>query len=379
MACSRVCEYRLETNASVWHVRRVRRIERTFEVSYRHRVLFTRGIFLSAIPLLAGLLTGSAVRRPVRALITLDAGVAETVPGLGTAIRDWFAAHAEEVALVREPLVLPGGEQAKEEPGQVTQIHALIDRHAICRHSFVIAIGGGAHLDVAGFAAATAHRGIRHLRLPTTVLAQADSGVGVKNGINAFGKKNFIGAFAPPFAVVNDLDWLEHLADRDRRSGLAEAVKVGLIRDREFFEAMERDAGALAGFDREAMERVVIRCAELHVEHIATGGDPFELGSARPLDFGHWAAHKLETLSGYRLRHGEAVAIGLAWDTLYSARSGLIAASDAERVLRLLERLGFALTAPELEKCETDGCPSVLRGLEEFREHLGGQLTVTLL
>jgi 3-dehydroquinate synthase len=234
-------------------------------------------------------------------------------------------------------------------------------------------------LDVVGLAAATAHRGVRHVRIPTTTLSQADSGVGVKNGINAFGKKNFIGTFAPPYAVINDFQLLASLAPRDKRAGYVEAVKVALIRDKEFFESIEGDAKRLSEFEPAAMQRLIYRCAELHVNHIATGGDPFEFGSSRPLDFGHWSAHKLEQLSEYKIRHGEAVAMGIALDTLYSRKLGLLDEDSAERVLQLLEALGFELYANEFLHANSEGSLLVLDGLEEFREHLGGELTITLL
>jgi 3-dehydroquinate synthase len=230
-----------------------------------------------------------------------------------------------------------------------------------------------------GLAAATAHRGVRHVRIPTTTLSQADSGVGVKNGINAFGKKNFVGTFAPPHAVINDALWLDGLSDRDKRGGYAEAVKVALIRDAVFFDTLEHQAGALARFDLSAMESLIHRCAALHMDHIAQGGDPFEFGSARPLDFGHWAAHKLEQLSAYALRHGEAVAIGICLDVIYSGLIGLMPQDEVERVLSLIESLGFEIYSNELHYTSTDGSYTVLGGLEEFREHLGGELTITLL
>jgi 3-dehydroquinate synthase len=234
-------------------------------------------------------------------------------------------------------------------------------------------------LDIAGLAAATAHRGVRHIRIPTTVLSQNDSGVGVKNGINAFGKKNFIGTFTPPYAVINDFDLLASLPDADKRAGYAEAVKVALIRDRVFFERLERDADALARLEPEPMRLLIERCAELHIEHITGSGDPFEFGSARPLDFGHWAAHKLEQLSHFQIRHGEAVAIGMALDVIYSRNIGLLDSGSAERALALLLRLGFVLFANELIHLDADRQPVILKGLEEFREHLGGALTLTLL
>jgi 3-dehydroquinate synthase len=210
-------------------------------------------------------------------------------------------------------------------------------------------------------------------------LSQDDSGVGVKNGINAFGKKNFIGTFAPPFAVINDFKLLETLSDRDKRSGFVEAVKVALIRDAEFFDQIEAEAFKLRVFEPDAMKRLIFRSAELHLNHIATSGDPFEFGSARPLDFGHWAAHKLEQLSEYRLRHGEAVAIGIALDVIYSRRMGFLDRASERRILSLLELLGFELFANELLLVDTREKSILFGGLEEFREHLGGELTITLL
>lgn len=350
-----------------------------FSVAYRHRVYFTRNAFDPGNPWLRDILVGPEHADAGRLLVTLDQGVAGSYPSLEERITTYFSEAAATPRLVCPPVVLPGGEQAKSGWSQVSTVHELIHRHRICRHSHVLAIGGGAHLDVVGFAAATAHRGVGHVRMPSTVLAQADSGVGVKNGINAFGQKNFVGSFAPPLAVLNDFALLTALPPTQKRGGLAEAVKIALIRDRDFFETIATQADALAAFEPTALEALIVRCARLHVQHIVSCGDPFERGSARPLDFGHWAAHKLECLSGYRLGHGDAVAIGIALDTLYSARAGLLAPADAGRVVGLLERLGFPLWTPELELAETDGRLSVLNGLNDFREHLGGRLTVTLL
>ena len=275
--------------------------------------------------------------------------------------------------------MIEGGERTKNSYFHVSEIHSHAEKNHIDRHSYLIAIGGGALLDMAGLAAATAHRGVRHVRIPTTTLSQDDSGVGVKNGINSFGKKNFVGTFAPPFAVINDFKLLESLPERDKRCGFSEAVKVALIRDAAFFEEIEANAAALRKFDSAAMQRLIFRCAELHMTHIATSGDPFEFGSARPLDFGHWAAHKLEQISNYKIRHGEAVAIGLALDVIYARRMGFLLADDCERILRLLEGLGFELFAPDLLREDENGQFVLLEGLEEFREHLGGQLTITLI
>ena len=354
-------------------------IEQTIRISFQQKVYFTRHIFEPSNPLLQEVLHDPEAAQVPKVLALLDESLHIAQPTLARQIEAYFTRFADSLKLVCKPIILEGGERVKNSYFHVSEIQSHIDRYHIDRHSYVLAIGGGALLDVVGLAAATAHRGVRHVRIPTTTLSQADSGVGVKNGINAFGKKNFIGAFSVPFAVINDFEMLVSLPPRDKRAGYIEAVKVACIRDAAFFEAIERNAGNLREFEPAAMERLIHRCAELHVNHIATSGDPFEFGSARPLDFGHWAAHKLEQLSEFKIRHGEAVAAGIALDVIYSRRIGLLDAASAERVLRLIEALGFDLFANELLNVNSSGDFMILKGLEEFREHLGGQLTITLL
>jgi 3-dehydroquinate synthase len=354
-------------------------IERNITVTWKHQVHFTHGVFAPANRVLRNVLEGGGKREQHKVLVVLDESLAQAQPVLAGQIEAYFAAHADALDLVCAPLVIEGGERVKNSYFHVSEIQSAVDKHHIDRHSYIIAVGGGALLDMAGLAAATAHRGVRHVRIPTTTLSQDDSGVGVKNGINAFGKKNFIGTFCPPFAVINDFTLLAKLAPRDKRAGYVEAVKVACIRDAEFFAVIERDAEALAAFEPAAMQRLIYRCAELHLNHIATSGDPFEFGSARPLDFGHWAAHKLEQLSDYKLRHGEAVAVGIALDVVYSRKMGFLDTASTERVLTLLERLGFDLFANELLNVDSEHNLHVIGGLSEFREHLGGELTITLL
>lgn len=349
-------------------------IEQPIHVSWPHRVLFADDVFTPTNRALCELLMLDLVDDLARrVLLVVDEALARARPNFITQVEAYFDSCSPEVLLVAPPILCPGGESAKGSWAPVAEIHHAINQHRIDRHSFLIAIGGGALLDMAGLAAATAHRGVRHVRIPTTTLSQCDSGVGVKNGINAFGKKNYIGTFAPPFAVVNDFKLLATLPPRDLRAGFAEAVKVACIRDRDFFEFLEEDAMGLARFEPVAMRKLIRRCATLHLEHIAANGDPFEFGSARPLDFGHWAAHKLEQMSGFTLRHGEAVAIGIALDVIYSRQAGFLAHYQADRILRLLETLGFVLGNDDLPREE------LLAGLEEFREHLGGRLAITLL
>jgi 3-dehydroquinate synthase len=351
-------------------------IRRSIQVGWQLRVFFTEDVFAPANPVLKDALADGALRK---VLVVLEDALAQSQPDLEHQIENYFSTHAGQLHLVRSPLFVAGGEQSKNSTTLVTDILSQIDRCHIDRQSYLIAVGGGALLDVAGFAAATAHRGVRHVRIPTTTLSQADSGIGVKNGINAFGKKNFIGTFAPPHAVINDFNLLATLKPRDKCAGYVEAVKVACIRDAKFFEAIECNAEKLVAFEPEAMKRLIHRCAELHLDHIATSGDPFETGSARPLDFGHWSAHKLEQLSNFQIPHGEAVAIGIALDVIYSRNAGLLAAQSAGRILKLLEQLGFNLFVHELLDSDAHDHLLILAGLEEFREHLGGELTITLL
>ena len=349
-----------------------------FSVAYDYPVYFTTDVFA---PHNTDLLQAIARKEPSRRhrlFVIVERALCDARTTLLADIGAYVEHHRERLQLVAAPLVVDGGETVKNDDGLVSDLRERFNALGLDRQSFVVIVGGGALLDAAGYVAAMVHRGLRVVRIPTTVLAQADSGVGVKNGINAFGKKNFLGTFAPPFAVLNDASFLRALPRRETIAGMAEAVKVALIRDAAFFEWLQRHATRLAAGDTDPTAALVRQCARLHLDHIATSGDPFELGSARPLDFGHWAAHKLESLSGHRLRHGESVAIGIALDTIYSAATGLLDPEAVEPVLGLLETLGFRLWASELERVR-DGRREVLDGLAEFREHLGGELTITLL
>jgi 3-dehydroquinate synthase len=350
----------------------VHEIRQSFAVRYAYPVFFVRDAFGAGGDALLQLLRATGPG-PHRVLAAVDGGLLRADPGLPARLAAFAERHAALVELVAPPLVVPGGEACKQDLAAVEAVHRAVERHRICRQSLVLAIGGGAALDAVGFAAATAHRGVRLVRMPSTVLAQNDAGIGVKNAVNRFGRKNFAGSFAPPFGVVNDLALLGTLPARERIAGVAEAVKVALIRDAAFFEALHADRLRLAALEPEATERMIVRCAELHLAHIRGGGDPFELGSARPLDFGHWSAHALEESCGASLRHGEAVAIGVALDSLYAARVGLLDELSCRRIVATLEDLGFALAHPALAKLDVEGA------LASFREHLGGRLTITLI
>jgi len=346
-------------------------IQQRVPVVLEYPVVFARDVLSPDSTVLVDLLSSREPDRRHRVVVMIDSGVDAAWPGLQAAVEDYAARYPGQIDLAGVWTV-PGGEAAKD----ATVLDIIVQRLAglrVDRQSFVVAIGGGAVLDVVGYAAAVIHRGLRLIRVPTTVLAQNDAGVGVKNGINAFGAKNFLGTFAAPFAVIDDSRFLTTLEPRDQAAGMAEAVKVAAIRDPAFFDWLVDHARVLAAFDLDTVERMVRRCAELHLAHIAGGGDPFETGNTRPLDFGHWAAHKLEVMTGHALRHGEAVAIGMAVDARYSVEEGLLDDTALETFLQLLERLRLPIWDDKLLD------PVVLEGLDEFREHLGGELTITLL
>ncbi len=335
-------------------------------------VCFDRGTLNTDNSVLVDIVTRAGAG-PHRVLPVIDDEVLKGNPDLLKRLRDYARHHAGHLTLIEPPLMVRGGEICKSDPVEVDEFYQRTQTDKIDRHSFALVIGGGAVIDAMGYAAATAHRGIRLIRMPTTVLAQNDAGIGVKNAINYRGRKNYLGTFTTPFAVINDFDLLNSLPDRDRVAGMAEAVKVALIRDGSFFQWLYEARKRLATFEPKAMEYMITRCAELHLEHIRTSGDPFEQGSARPLDFGHWCAHRLEELSDSELRHGEAVAIGIALDSLYSHARGTIDTDTLSRVRATLEDVGFSLTHPALEALDIE------TALESFREHLGGRLCITLL
>jgi 3-dehydroquinate synthase len=343
-------------------------IRQKFTVSYDYPVLFTRNTFSSLNEDLISLIDNQDESPKI--LPVIDGGLLAANPALEVQITNYFSHHQ---ANVLPALLVPGGEDCKNDDTVTDLIYQAVEKYAIDRHSYIVVLGGGAVIDCVGFAAATAHRGIRLIRMPTTVLGQNDAGIGVKNAINYHHRKNYVGTFAPPFAVVNDFDLLNSLSARDKRSGISEAIKVALIKDVDFFNELYQSRERLANFEQKAMQHMIIKGAQWHLNHIATSGDPFELGSARPLDFGHWSAHKMEELSNNELRHGEAVAIGIAMDSIYSNLIGHLKTDQLIKILTLLITLGFNLAHPVLKKL------NIKNALDEFKEHLGGKLCITLL
>ncbi|MFH1824173.1 MAG: 3-dehydroquinate synthase [Candidatus Firestonebacteria bacterium] len=338
-------------------------------IKFFYDVIFTRDIFSQTNKSLINLLPED---KKSKIIVFIDKGL---IPGNNYLVKNiikWSQKYRKNVDLVADPYLVQGGEQIKNGMKSIEKINKLILKSHLCRHSFVMIIGGGAVLDAVGFAATITHRGLRQIRIPTTVLSQADSGVGVKNGINQFGIKNYYGTFYPPFGVINDYNFLRTLSQRDWISGISEAFKVAIIKDIIFLDFLSKNAKKLFNRDQKIMEEMIYKCARLHINHIKNSGDPFEFGLSRPLDFGHWSAHRLESLSKYKLRHGEAVGIGIALDLHCATRLGLIKKSDCEYVCYSMEQCGIKLWHPALKY------KTIYKGLEQFREHLGGNLSIPM-
>lgn len=355
-------------------------LRQEFSVSYSYAVHFTEGLFEITNPLLREVVQEGmdpALHFRSKIAFVVEAEIAKHHPALVNSIRRYCDAQLPGALSSSGILEVPGGEYSKNTPAILQRLYDFLHDEKICRHSYAVVIGGGALIDAVGYAAATTHRGVRLIRVPTTVLAQNDAGIGVKNSVNAYGKKNFIGTFAPARAIINDSHFLRSLPQRDWIAGIAEAVKVSLIKDPMFFAYLEKHAEALLRRDMPTMQYVIRRCAQLHLDHISKGGDPFELGSSRPLDFGHWAAHKIEALSGHAIRHGEAVAIGIELDATYSYFAGLITDDELSRITTLFDALGFSKWRDHLSLL-VEG-ERLENALNEFKEHLGGVLTITLL
>jgi 3-dehydroquinate synthase len=348
-------------------------VQQDFAVRFAYPVYFGRDFLDPANRFLPDHLT-AADAEPVPMAVFLDDGLAELQPAVEACLSAW----SDRLTRVGPVRVVPGGEAVKDDWAQVTTwLHALLEP-PLCRHSFVLVIGGGAVLDAVGFAASLVHRGLRVVRMPTTTLAQNDAGIGVKTGLNLGRDKNAIGTFAPPHAVFNDAALLASLPQAHWIGGVAEAFKVALIKDAAFFDQLCADAAGYAARDAAVTEAMIARCADLHLTHICESGDAFEQGAARPLDFGHWSAHQLERMSRrdgrYAISHGEAVATGIVIDSLYAAGQGWLGQDVVDRLIAALRVTGFALWHAELAERDEAGAAVVLQGLDAFRAHLGGRL-----
>ena len=371
----------------------------TCSAKFQHRVWWSDRVLTPGNAAFAAALAG--VHGHCVAFV--DSGVAQSWPNLQHQLADAFAAlqttplksarttaHAETNSQLQHSAVaetaatllpslahvetIPGGEACKDGLKFAERVAKICFDHGVNRHGAVIAIGGGAVLDAVGFGAAIAHRGVRMIRIPTTTLAQDDSAMGVKCGVNMYGQKNALGCFTSPWAILCDEQFLSTLPIEHWLGGFSEAVKIALLKDAPLFEQLETRAKCIVSRDMQSAAPIFRRSAWLHREHILNGGDPFEIGSARPLDHGHWSAHRLEVLSQFAVPHGQAVSIGIALDACLAVEMRLLDKSVAKRILRLLQSLQLPIWHPILEADS-----ELFAGLEQFRQHLGGNFAIPLL
>jgi len=266
---------------------------------------------------------------------------------------------------------LPDGEAHKDWK-TLDQVFAALLRANADRRTVLVALGGGVVGDMAGFAAASYLRGIAHLQVPTTLLAQVDSSVGGKTAINHPLGKNMIGAFHQPVAVVADTGTLATLPARELGAGLAEVVKYGAIHDLAFLDWIERNAAALVARDAGALAYAIERSCEIKAAVVAC--DERESGARALLNFGHTFGHAIESATGYGTwLHGEAVAIGMALAARFSVRLGRIAQADADRLVTLLARLGLPVRPPAITR------DAWLEYMGRDKKNEGGRITLVLL
>ena len=267
--------------------------------------------------------------------------------------------------------LLPDGESYKT-LGTVTRILDVLVANRFGRDSVIVALGGGVVGDMAGFAAAIYQRGVAFVQVPTTLLAQVDSAVGGKTGVNHPGGKNLIGAFHQPAAVIADTATLATLAPRELRAGLAEVVKYGLIHDAAFFAWLEQHAEALLAGQPEALAHVIRRSCQIKAAIV--GRDEREHGERALLNLGHTFGHAIESATGYgRWLHGEAVGAGMVMAARMSHASGLLPQDDLRRLVGLIERLGLPVNIPDV------AAEDLLEHMRIDKKVLGGHIRLVLL
>ena len=260
-----------------------------------------------------------------------------------------YVAERLEAAGIRVDLAtIPAGEATKS-AASADELWRLMLEFKADRKSVVVAVGGGVVGDLAGFIAATYGRGIRFIQIPTTLLADVDSSVGGKVGVNLPGAKNMVGAFWQPAGVLIDTDALKTLPDRDYRAGLAEVVKYGVILDADFFDYFEQHTDGLNSREPGVMRHIIARSCELKAEVVA-GDEREETGLRAVLNYGHTFCHAIEAETGYgQFLHGEAVAIGMLCASRLAESMGRIDAETTRRQHDLLQTLGLPLTVPDVD------------------------------
>ncbi len=319
---------------------------------------------------LAGAAIAPMLKRPFAAIVTDEIVAAAHGERLEAALGD--------AGVASEMITLPPGEATKS-MAQLTTLMSQLLSLGVERSDIIIAFGGGVIGDLAGFAAALLRRGCRFVQIPTTLLAQVDSSVGGKTAVNAPEGKNLIGAFHQPSLVLADVTLLSTLPERELRAGYAEVVKYGAINDRDFFDWLEGNGGALLDGDGAARIHAVAHAVSAKAAIVAR--DEREAGERRLLNLGHTFGHALESVYGYSgaLLHGEAVAAGMGLAFDYSVRKGICPRDDADALKRHLTRHGLPAGIKDLPATNADTSAARLTALmRQDKKMSGGQLALIL-
>lgn len=326
-----------------------------------YKVSIVPGLFETGNPCLADLVGNG------KNLYVIDRGI-------GTSrinqIKRYVTANRKEAFFS----IMDGGEKVKDGLATVMKLLEEAEGCGLDRKGMMVLIGGGALLDMAGFAASIFRHGVRHIRIPTTLLAQVEAGIGTKNGVNMQKQKNFIGTCQVPQEVLLDPGFLPTLDSRHLAAGIADIIKVALMRNRALFDLVGEHYRQI--LERKFMENPAVLSIlwQTVLEHVdEINRDPYEREAGKPLDFGQEWGHQLEVLSRHYLNHGEAVSIGMAIDSVISFTRGQLAQEDLESILSLLRNAGLPIHHPLAT------ANALWPGLENFRRHHGGRLTVTLL
>ena len=294
-------------------------------------ILVRRGLLAQAGPEIAARVTGGASQGRFAVVITN--------PKVNSSYGETVTRSLADAGFRAKVLSVPAGEVYKTLQ-TVRRLYKDLHSEKADRRTIVVALGGGVIGDVAGFVAATYGRGLDLVQIPTTLLAQVDSSVGGKTGVNFDNGKNLIGSFHQPRLVLIDPDTLHSLPLRERRSGLAEVLKYGLIADRPFFEMLSREAGALARLSSDQLEYAIAHSCEIKARVVEQ--DERDEGLRAILNFGHTIGHALEAITRYRLyRHGEAIAIGMVSACLIGEEVGITNPADTAAVIESFDRAGF--------------------------------------
>ena len=276
-----------------------------------------------------------------------------------------------DAGLSAEIIMVPAGESSKSLK-QAEQLYTAAIEHCLDRKSPIFALGGGVVGDLAGFIAATYMRGVPFVQIPTSLLAQVDSGVGGKVAVNHRLGKNLIGAFYQPRRVFMDMGTLDTLPAREIHTGLGEIVKYGVIYDADFFDFLEKNADKALSLEEMAVQHMVARSCEIKADVVSK--DEKEGGLRRILNFGHTVAHAIEKETGYvRYNHGEAVAIGMIGAAYISREMGAARDEEVERLERLIKRMGLPMRAGG---CATE---NMYRDIFHDKKTVGGRVNWVLM